>query len=414
MGIKVLFITPRFSRSSGGDGLYAHDLANALVLKKIQLSVLYVRDNKFILSSFSEQTSSWNDKEVGAVGDGCFRLNYYSKSARRAMGAAISEVNPDVLHIHGLHQYFTLSVVKVLKSHSIPIMLSVHDYKILCGNAGFFSDRTNANCTKCLDGSVSSMFSERCKKSSFIHSSGAALQMSLWHKLNMLDLVQVFHCGSEYVRNLLSENATVRDRLKTIRLPILREVKPDDDPASRIRNIVYIGRMVPHKGVLVFSEAVKTLGRIQIDLFGDGVEFSKAQDVLGEKDNVTFHGWKEHAEIEQYLTPNSIVVVPYFAPETFCYVVLEAMMRGCCVVASNSGAIPELIDDDFNGVVVEGIQPDKFRIAIDELINNPEKQAYLAHNARSIIDSVDRLDRHAEKMKNAYLEMLKQGNRVGA
>jgi len=401
--MKTLFITPRFNEHSGGDGLYAFHLAHALVYHGMEVSVLHIREGIFVLSEIGPDKFSREDCILGRVGRGVVGVNYYSSNARKAVEEAVRYVEPGVLHIHGIHQYFTLSSIRVLKQKKIPCVLTVHDYKILCGNAGFYSDHTHESCFRCLTGRVFPPVVEKCKRNSRIKSLGAAMQMAFWNRSRSLDVVDMFHCGSEFVLRLLEQNAEVQNKLRKVRMPILRNIVSADAASRDLAvNIVYIGRMVPHKGVLIFAEAVRSIRSIKIDLFGDGPDLDKARRMLESNPNVEFHGWKHHDEMEKYLTSNTIVVVPYLAPETFCYVVLEAMMRGCCVIASGSGAIPELIQDGVNGLVVDPADATHFRESITSLLQDRKRRELLARNARSISESVDNLEEHSRKIITMY------------
>lgn len=413
--MNVLFVTPRFGETTGGDGLYAYYLARGLIAQGAQISVLTVRDGRFFLSGTVHKEGAADGHVLGEIGRGLFAQNFYSNSARRAVAFAVQMSRPDVIHIHGIHQYFTVSTAQVLKIFSVPSLISIHDYKILCGNAGFFSNRTNAPCVKCLHGGVLPPIGERCKNDSLIESIGASIQMSLWKYVKAFDAIDCFHCGSHFVFDLLKQNNEIKHKLVEIRLPYLREPNNDRGDSSRMRqaNIVFIGRLVPHKGITVFAEAVKEIREAVIDVFGDGPLLNDAKQILKNNRNVRFHGWKSHDEMEEYLFPGTIVVVPYLAYETFCFVVLEAMLRGCCVVATGRGAIPELIINGHNGIIIEEPTSENFRRVLEDLLSQEEKILSLGRNAMETRNSVSSLAVHGKEMLKLYEKLVasRQGNR---
>ena len=101
-------------------------------------------------------------------------------------------------------------------------------------------------------------------------------------------------------------------------------------------------------------------------------------------------------------TLGTIVVVPYIAHETFCYVVLEAMIRGCCVVASRRGAIPELVDNGQNGLLVDQVTDGAFKKVITQLLLEEDRIWELGRNASKIGDTLDDINAHAKKMAELY------------
>jgi glycosyltransferase involved in cell wall biosynthesis len=406
--MHVLIITPRYDEVSGGDGLYAYNLAVGIASCGAQVSVLTIEDDNFVL------LTSWKDREkkketLGAVGSNLLTLNYYSRTARKAVEKAVKLIRPDVIHIQGIHQYFTLSTALYLKNVDIPVVLSVHDYKALCGNAGFFSDRTEDVCLKCISGKTMPPIMERCKKNSRILSCSASVQMTLWKTLKGLDAIDSFHCGSEFVYQLLGNNPWTREKRVKIRLPYLKLI---DDPSKIAHSdsirIVYSGRMVPHKGPTIFARAIKGIENVPIHIFGNGRLFSEMQKLIKENKNVMLHGWKTHEEIHKQLGPGTVVVVPYLAHETFCYVVLEAMMVGCCVIASSRGAIPELIQNNKNGILIQDPTAHNFNDAIVNLMKDPDLVYRLGRTAMTIAQELPSLSVHVNEMIQLYEKLIKR------
>jgi glycosyltransferase involved in cell wall biosynthesis len=402
--MRVLAITPRFGEGSGGDGLYAYNLANALIKEGVEIEVLTVKNDAFVSINYSKAGRTGDYSILGKVENNPIEKNFYSRGAKRSLQAILEKRRPDVIHIHGIHQYFTVSAAQVLKEFSIPTLISIHDYKILCGNAGFFSNRTNAACVKCLQGQVLSPIGERCKNGSLIESIGVSIQMSLWKYLKALDAIDCFHCGSRFVFDLLKQNNQIAHKLVEIRLPYLRVPNNDKGGSSRTRqaNIVFIGRLVAHKGITIFAEAVKEITEAVMDVFGDGPLFKDAKEILKNNRNVRFHGWKSHDEMEEYLFPGTIVVLPYLAYETFCFAALEAMLRGCCVVASNIGAIPELIRNNYNGICLNDPSPLRIREVVTELLTMPSRVLELGSNARKIKEELESLAQHSKRITELY------------
>jgi glycosyltransferase involved in cell wall biosynthesis len=298
--MRVLMITPRCSETAGGDGLYAHHLANACRDLRVDTHVLTVRDNRFVHIEWSRQSDCNRPEDgrfvhnLGQVDQDVFRLNYYSGTAGRSIASSIKSVRPDLIHVHGLHQIFTLAAISHLKSFIGPIILTVHDYKLLCGNASFFSDRANVPCFRCLDGAYLPPLRERCKKGSLVSSFGVSVQMGLWKQMRGLDTIDFFHCGSEFVFNLLSQNASIANRLAKVRLPLLHHpgsaVRRD---AEKVLKLAYVGRMVPHKGPIVFAQAVQGF-RVPIKIYGDGPLMSSMSSLLSSNRQVDFRGWVSH------------------------------------------------------------------------------------------------------------------------
>ena len=416
MALRVLMISPRFTETAGGDGLYAFNLANACVGKGVEVHALTIRDGSFVHIDWNKSNSRQGTESahtftrLGNVDEGFFRKNFYSRSARKSIEWTIRKTKPDIIHIHGIHQYFTLASVRSLKRFAGPVVSTVHDYKLLCGNSSFFSDRSSCPCTRCLRGRFLPPLSERCKKGSFVASAGTSLQMALWQSVRGLDVFDVIHCGSKFAYTLLSENPSIRNKLALVRMPVLRHSSTARrHKAGKKPELAYIGRMVSHKGPSIFADAVQGT-TVPIKIYGDGPLMSDVVSRLQGTPSVSFRGWVTHEVMDEELGPGTIVVVPYLAHETFCYVVLEAMVRGCCVVASARGAIPELIDDGLNGVLVQTPTAGEFRKAIDGLLHDQDLILKIGERAKNIVNQIPSLTDHANNILSLYTKAIGERN----
>ena len=119
-------------------------------------------------------------------------------------------------------------------------------------------------------------------------------------------------------------------------------------------NLLFVGRFDPQKGVDLLLQAMKNTKRkdIHLTLIGDNVV---GDDYLIKKknsENITFLGWIPHDKLAQYYANCDAVVMPS-RWEAFGLVAVEAMKYAKAVIASKNGALPELIINDVNGLIVD-------------------------------------------------------------
>ncbi len=399
---RILVIAPRFDKLSGGDGLYAHILTTGLRGAGLSIDVLSILNSRFVLNRViaGQETPI----ELGEVEMGVLGHNFYSGTAGSAVAKALEMVRPTLVHIHGIHQYFTISAARILRTAHVPMLATVHDYKFFCGNAGFFSDRRMDVCFRCLDGSVMPAVVERCKRGSLFASTGAFVQMEAWKTTGLRDIVSMYHCPSKYVFDLLGTNAQLEDKRAYVRYPNIALSRPVVKETEHM-SVVYFGRMVPHKGARIFAQAVQGLD-IPVEVFGDGPELEDVKRLLGGHGKATIHGWQSRAEISANLHPGTIVVLPYLAPETFCFAVLEAMAAGACVVSTRRGAIPELIDHGRTGILVDPPAPDAFRSTVMELLSDQARVRSIGSAAAQSVTLLPSEEDHLDAMLQLYSSML--------
>jgi len=116
--------------------------------------------------------------------------------------------------------------------------------------------------------------------------------------------------------------------------------------------IAFQGRLVSTKGASLLLEAVEILRRknhtFKVLIVGDGPERTALQKQVEEAklgDQVQLLGSLPPLELEAVLSRADVVVVPSLGGEVFGLVVAENMLRGTPVVASDVGALAEVLGD---------------------------------------------------------------------
>lgn len=113
---------------------------------------------------------------------------------------------------------------------------------------------------------------------------------------------------------------------------------------------------------------------------------------------------------EYYYNIADIIVLPYRVsleiPE-YPFVLLEAMAAGRPILTTDIGAIPELIKDGYNGLLVSPKKPELIVSAITKLLNNPELASKLGKNAKKTAIEFD-WNRVSRKLLTMYGEVLNE------
>jgi len=124
-------------------------------------------------------------------------------------------------------------------------------------------------------------------------------------------------------------------------------------------NMLFLGQVEEYKGILELVEAVKDLD-VKLHVVGDGSALEKAKAAYGKwhmadnDDKIIFHGRMSQKELgEKIWNKVDILVNPSKTPESFGMVVVEAYSHGVPVLATRVGALPELVDDEKTGWLVE-------------------------------------------------------------
>ncbi len=130
--------------------------------------------------------------------------------------------------------------------------------------------------------------------------------------------------------------------------PADREPPPSGAPVR----VGYVGRLATHKGVDVLLDAVAAYPDLRLTVVGAGPQEEQLRERAAYPDlvgRVSFAGGATQEELPRLLAGMDVLAVPSLTTpgwvEQFGRVVVEAMAAGVPVVASGSGALPEVVGD---------------------------------------------------------------------
>lgn len=161
-------------------------------------------------------------------------------------------------------------------------------------------------------------------------------------------------------------------------------------PSSPI--ILFVGRVVPEKGLHVLLRAVSQLSTSDLRVVVAGpagerredreyaVELKNLAEGLG-KGRVQWTGAVTDAKLRALYDTADVLVVPSLWPEPAPMVAIEAMAHGCPVIAARVGGIPYLVPDGEAGLLVPPNDPSSLASVIKRVIEDHELWTELSQGA---------------------------------
>ncbi|MGE5602389.1 MAG: glycosyltransferase, partial [Nitrososphaerales archaeon] len=140
----------------------------------------------------------------------------------------------------------------------------------------------------------------------------------------------------------------------------------------------FIGTVLPLKGAEILLQAFATTPRSNIRLTFYGREdivpaFSRKLRRDAARDGrIAFAGPFQPADRDLVYQDIDVLVIPSTAHESFSLVAREALGRGIPVIASEIGALPEVIKDGVNGFLTPPGDPQALGAVIARLADHPE------------------------------------------
>jgi len=169
--------------------------------------------------------------------------------------------------------------------------------------------------------------------------------------------------------------------------------KPSDNTMENF-TILYFGPLSLFRGVDVLLSAFKLVRRslpsARLILLARGCNsksfwFKKAEN-LANVEIVT--GMLDQNELMGHLSRASVVVLPFkFWPQVECpLTVLEAMAMEKAVVTTSIGAIPEIVRNWENGILIPSKNSKELAEVVVKLLNDPSQREEIGRNARAYVE----------------------------
>lgn len=156
--------------------------------------------------------------------------------------------------------------------------------------------------------------------------------------------------------------------------------------------VVYVGRLVPEKGLRELLDAVATLApqrpRLQLALIGDGPMRAELEGCLAADPSlrVALPGALGPQEVARWMAASDLVTLPSYS-EGHPNVLVEALACGRPVVATPVGGIPEVVDTDC-GVLVPARDPAALAAGLADVLDRGWDASALARRFSRDWDAV--------------------------
>ena len=266
----------------------------------------------------------------------------------------------DIIEIHNRPNY--VSLIKKIKSK---IVLYFHNDPISMVGSKKISERINLLLT--------------CEKIIF---------NSEWSKKRFLkELKNIYH--------------------KSLKLEVIHQSinRQKIDIKKKINLITFVGKLNSAKGYDLFGSAIIKILNQNPDWHAIVIGDEPREKLDYKHKNLRLLGFQNHKKVLDIFKKTSIAVACSRWEEPFGRTSLEASSRGCAVIISNRGGLPETIT---NGVIIRNLNAKSVYNSINELIKNKKKRIHLQKLSLKNFYLTDefitkKIDLYREKIYQPYL-----------
>ena len=266
--------------------------------------------------------------------------------ALRALHQLLSTRDPGntIVHVHTWMKALSPFVLHSVVNRKFPLVVTLHDYFIACPNGGFFDYAKGQICQrKPLSLSCLACNCDRRNYTQKLWRSARTALQNGW--LDLPARVTRYVAVSEFSAAKLRPHLPPDAAISVLRNPV-DCVDEGPAPVADNRPFVFVGRLVPEKGVRLFAEAAAKAG-VPAVFVGDGEMRDELRALCPQ---ARFTGWLDPAAIRAELRQARAMVLPSLWYETLGLVAIEAAAAGVPAIVSDGCAATDYIKHGENGL----------------------------------------------------------------
>jgi glycosyltransferase involved in cell wall biosynthesis len=378
---------------------------------------------EFAMTHPENEASAWSgyfprqfDPEAGSLLQRLAKVPRFlhSREAAENFDRLLADFKPDVIHIHGLYQQLTASILAPAQNRGIPTVFTLHDFKLVCPTYHLFNARTGI-CEKCSGGRQWNALLNRCSGDSFAKDAMFALDgLVQWYSGATRNGVTAFVSPSRFLAEKLGDLGI--DRAKLTYVPNFFETTDDVEVdqgaiealrATYGRFVLYFGRLSREKGLDVLIEAAAKQ-KVRLILAGDGpyrTELQAKVDAIGA--DVIFAGHLRGVALWSHVGAADIVALPSIWYENAPKSILEAQSRGRIVLTSAIGGLPEMVEDGVTGFLARPGDAVDLAAKIGQILSlSPEAATAIGEAARRAATTTFTSERYYSETAALYERLL--------
>ena len=319
----------------------------------------------------------------------------------------IKKNKPDIVHVHGLFPYLSISCLLATKLCNVPLIQTLHNGRWLCIEGGFY--RTNSFCNKCLHSGNYHGFLHGCNNGRIISFILFTSNIIATMFLKTFNLVSRFIAVSDFIKEqhviggfpdnkiIVKSNAINFNKINNISTKKSRQ------------GITYLGRISNAKGSHILKLLIDSISE-PINIIGDGPDLLDLQSYCYCKNytHVIFFGTLLHEDCFKILSSSVCSVVPSKCGESFSLSAAESLALSTPVVGFDVGGLGSLLRRSGGGILVDQNDDQEFIKSAINLLSHSTKANRLGELGKKFVENNLNSDLSIKYLHRIYEDVLQQ------
>lgn len=380
-----ILILHNFYQHPGGEDIVVKQEAKELEQQGYEVLILTTKNKKGL---------------QGIIQFGLYPFNFIAKSK---LIKRIETFNPTLIHIHNLHYAIGPYIIRKLKQKGYPIVMTLHNFRLICPSATLFYHQ------KIRTESIGENFPWTAVKAKALDNSLLKTFITAYtyyiHR-NTWKFIDTFIVMAAFNRQIFLQSKIGLSKLNIAIKPNFVDLSNHYKSSKREPHFLYIGRISEEKGIRQLISHFHNK-HYQLKIIGDGPIAQELKNKTSQNTNIQWLGHRDKHEVSLEIARCQAVIVPSVCFEgAVPLTILESIALMTPVIASEIGAIPELIKNNSTGWLFDPYSEESLFKAISNFEQHSDIKR-ITTNAFQILQAEYQSKTVIEKLINIYQQILK-------
>jgi len=334
----------------------------------------------------------------------------WSLQTYRRLRRVLRTTRPDIMHGHNLFPLLSPSVYDAASVEGIPVVQTLHNYRLLCPGATLF--REERVCEDCLRHPIFfPAVRHRCYRNSTAGSAAVSAMLLLHRALRTWrKKVALYIALTKFSRRKFLESGFPPESIVT---------KPNFlacDPGlgqGEGKFALFVGRLSPEKGIAPLLKAWRSLKTtFPLRIVGAGPLEEQVRQEARRNPAIQWLGHRPLQSVLNLLGQARFLIFPSLWYECLPRTLIEAFAKGTPVLASDLGAMAELVRHRKTGLFFRPGDPTALAATVDWALRHPAELTAMRHAARAEYEAKYTSEKNHSRLIQIYQAAIAK-NRIG-
>lgn len=324
----------------------------------------------------------------------------WNSQSYRDLRKLLDDRKPDVVHFDNTFPLVSPAAYYAARDAGARVIQTLHNYRLLCVNATLFRD--GGVCEDCVGRAIPwPGVKHACYRDDRKASAVVAGMLGVHRAIGTYRrVVDTWIALTEFGRRKYIEGGLPAGKIV---------VKPnflESDPgigAGDGRFALFVGRLAEEKGGQVLVEAWRRIGdRLPLRIVGSGPLETEIRESAAGVAGIDLLGRQPLERVMEMMGEATALIFPSIWYEGLPRTIVESFAKGTPVIASDLGAMAELVDHDRTGMKFRPGDPADLAQQVERLLSDPSRLASMRRAARAEYEQKYTADQAYDALMRIY------------